>query len=174
MAPLSSWFPEIYEAGRNPRTIDQEPYQPPTDYYYSQFLCKQLVPFNKCLISSSLCTHTHNHTHTHKGWPGGEEIELAGCNAAPCVCNQNRLRIQSHCKSVWSESQRPLGEAVLITRYDYSRGNVCVCVWVVVRFVWESWLTDFLGNVRLHAHDYAQVSMTVISNGDKCKTEMHI
>lgn len=55
-------------------------------------------------------------------------------------------------------------------------GGMCVCVgvWVVVRFVWESWLTDFLGNVRLHAHDYAQVSMTVISNGDKCKTKMHI
>lgn len=27
-----------------------------------------------------------------------EEIELAGCNAAPCVCNQSRLRIQDHYK----------------------------------------------------------------------------
>lgn len=27
-----------------------------------------------------------------------EEIELAGCNADPCVCNQSRLRIQDNSK----------------------------------------------------------------------------
>ena len=64
-----------------------------------------------------------------------------------------------------SESQRPLGEAALITRYDYSRGNVCVCVVVVwVRFVWESWLTDFSGNVRLHACHVASVRESLLKN----------
>ena len=64
-----------------------------------------------------------------------------------------------------SESQRPLGEAALITRYDYSRGNVCVCVVVVwVRFVWELWLTDFSGNVRLHACHVASVRESLLKN----------
>lgn len=34
---------------------------------------------------------------------------------------------------------------------------MCVCGCVVVSFVWEFWLTDFLGNVCLHAHDCKQV-----------------
>ena len=42
---------------------------------------------------------------------------------------------------------------------------MCVCVVVVwVRFVWESWLTDFSGNVRLHACHVASVRESLLKN----------
>lgn len=47
-----------------------------------------------------------------------------------------------------------------------------MCGCVVVSFVWEFWLTDFLGNVRLHAHDCKQVSVSYflcVSNAKKKK-----
>lgn len=93
---------------------------------YKLFVCQQLVPckvLNQFLLMrSNIQPHTQRLT-----W--GEEIELVGRNAAPCVCNRSRLQIEGHCKSEWLERQRPLGKAVLITRYDYSKGNVCVGVW---------------------------------------------
>ncbi len=153
------------------------PIKPPTDYH-SQFLCKQLVPFNKCLISSSLRTHTHTHT---QKLTRGEEIELAGCNAAPCVCNQSRLRIQGHCKSLWleSKSQRPLGEAALITRYDYSRGMcvcgcVCVCVWVgggeICAGVMAHWLHgECVSTCLWSCTSEYESNFKKLLNGDECK-----
>lgn len=124
------------------------------------------------LLNQFLLMHSHTHTHTHKGWPRGEEIELAGCNAASCVFNQSRLRIQGYCKSLWSESesQRLLGEAALITRYDYSWGNACVCVRVVVRFVWESW-ADWLQWECASTSEY-ESHFEKCWNGDECQKKL--
>lgn len=92
---------------------------PPTDDY-KQFMCQQLVPYK--VLNQDLLMHTNTQKLT-RGW----KLNLWGVMQFP-VCNRTRLRIEGHCKSEWSERQRPLGKAVLITRYDYSKGNVCVWV----------------------------------------------
>lgn len=38
--------------------------------------------------------------------------------------------------------------------------GMCARGCVVVSFVWEFWLTNFLGNVCLHGHDCKQVSVS--------------
>lgn len=60
------------------------------------------------VLNQFLLMDSHTHINSHKGWPRGEEIELAVCNAAPCVCNQRRLRIQDHCKTLWSVPGEPV------------------------------------------------------------------
>lgn len=60
------------------------------------------------VLNQFLLMDSHTHINSHKGWPRGEEIELAVCNAAPCVCNQRRLRIQDHCKTLWSMPGEPV------------------------------------------------------------------
>lgn len=73
--------------------------------------------------------------------------------------------IVSHCGQSQRASDRwgklPLSLDMITAGGMHVR--VCVCVGGGGDFGWESWLTDFMGNVCPHARDRARVSVRVIS-----------
>lgn len=83
------------------------------------------------------------HTNTQTLTPG-VEIELAGRNAVPCVCNRSGLGIVGHCESEWSGEAATAGESCPYQQIWLQRGEcVCVGVWRWVLCGSSGWLISW-------------------------------